>query len=208
MKLHEAYEDRLQQIVSAIAKAHDKVKKDELKKLVHTAALNINAVEIKSEKLFKELLTDVYSALKKQGKIASAQKAKPAYTVIDKYGDQIPVSEDDIRALAFKIQAAAGDSFPDGDPIDSIMVWARKKGWDSYGLGDLLDVATKKYLGANSYNDYLADLYDDFTQDNPGMYDLNPNQNPWRSTKESVNESAEINRLLQLSGIKLFETKK
>ncbi|NJO62650.1 MAG: hypothetical protein HC836_31800 [Richelia sp. RM2_1_2] len=70
-----------------------------------------------------------------------------------------------------------------------------------------LDLAAKKHLGAKSYTAYLADLYDQFTGDNPGMYGLDPAQNPWKESVEegiTVVESrdAELSRFIKLAGIK------
>jgi hypothetical protein len=116
----------------------------------------------------KEFIKDVVLALKGKIKIQK-DKAVPKTSVKDK-----------ILMLSKLIQTAVGDSFPDGDPIDAISMKASKHGLDTdfVQTQQNLDRAAR-LLGAKSYNDYLADMWDDVKGDNPDMPGLQ-DKNPWR----------------------------
>ena len=85
-----------------------------------------------------------------------------------------------LQKIANLITDAVSNSVPDGDPIDAIMQgWGRATGEPYSGqyVGDILDRAAKKFLGAKSYNDYVADVWDDYAGMTP---DIELGKNPWR----------------------------
>lgn len=83
----------------------------------------------------------------------------------------------DLWAVARSIEAAVGNSIPDGDPIDPLIrQWARKVKEGEFM--PLLNRATKKHLGAKTYHEYVADNWDTYAEmDGEGTEDR---ENPWR----------------------------
>jgi len=84
-----------------------------------------------------------------------------------------------LEQLATIIQEAVGNAFPDGDPFDAIAPKARRLGIPMDNLIGWLDRATKKHLGFKNYHDYLANVWDDFSDLSSNMGD-EPRTNPWR----------------------------
>lgn len=56
-----------------------------------------------------------------------------------------------------KFQRVFGDSFPDGDPMDSMWPWMQRNGVTM----EQLDSAVRKYSSSKSSSDYLADAWDE-----------------------------------------------
>jgi len=122
-------------------------------------------------------------AVTKANRSAAAKKAAanraPYYVQSERYYDErVPVTHDDIQELGHYMMGAAGESFPDGDPNNQLMRFFRQKGWDSSNAFEkLVPVAARKVLQTNSYNEYLADMWDDFYGD--AKYDAeHPIKNP------------------------------
>ena len=109
---------------------------------------------------------------------AEKNRANAARSRGHQFGD-VTLSKEDLGTVARKIEAVVGDTFPDGDPIDSLGPWVRRqfrvKDWD---VGDVLNKAAKLHLGSKDYVDYLAKLWDDYSEyaDTNGQ-----TRNPWRS---------------------------
>lgn len=111
-------------------------------------------------------------------KKAAANRA-PYYVQSKSWHDEkIPVTHDDIQELGHYMMGAAGEAFPDGDPNDQLMKFFRKKNWEaSDAFEKLVPLASKRVLGTRSYNEYLADMWDDFYGD--AKYDAeHPIKNP------------------------------
>lgn len=174
LQLDEDYDDRLSAILNIIREKYPSVERKDIEFITKSAAQDINAVELRSPGLFEELVDDVRKALAAEGRIkrAGARNKEAVETLVND--------------LSIAIAHYAGEFFPDGDPIDALIPWMKNRGIPEVSFGKMLNKAAEK-LGAKSYSDYLADVYDSFTADNPGVMGLDPNQNPWR---ESVEEKA------------------
>lgn len=88
-----------------------------------------------------------------------------------------------IQQLAPEIEYAAGNAFPDGDPFDQLVVWLRDHGVEENNWMLYLDKAAKN-LGAKSYHDYLADMYDAVQKDRE--YDVNRTKDSYRYGTDST----------------------
>lgn len=169
--LTEDYDDRVDQIVSIIKSKGDKIPHSEVESKILYTASRINAVELRMPSLRKELIKDVKKKLMDLGLVKRAESTRIDPTKDDQF----------LRKVADAISRYAGEVFPDGDPIDFLIPWFRKQGYDQHDISKILNAAARKYLGVSSYYEYLANLYDDFVADNPGEYGLDPRNNPWRS---------------------------
>ena len=115
------------------------------------------------------LMKDVKATLSKQGiikkigAIKAAQNRAPYYVQSSySYDDKIPVTDKDMQDLGMFMQTAAGNAFPDGDPNDMLYQFFQARKWDPQdSYKNLVPAAAKKYLHTNSYDDYLADMWDD-----------------------------------------------
>lgn len=84
----------------------------------------------------------------------------------------------DLGAVARKIEDTLGATFPDGDPIDILGPWMKKTyNIEGFAVGAVLDKAVKKIGKYKDYYDYLAQTWDEFSADFPG---LEGRGNPWR----------------------------
>jgi hypothetical protein len=80
-----------------------------------------------------------------------------------------------LSELYWLIVGAAGDTFPDGDAIDSPKV---QRYLQNHGL-DMDDVdAAFRAQGGTNYHEYMADFYDQMSSDNPDTFDRD--DNPWK----------------------------
>ncbi|NJO62649.1 MAG: hypothetical protein HC836_31795 [Richelia sp. RM2_1_2] len=128
--LAEGYDERLNQIVEKIINdySHEggEIVFKHLKQMVLKVATSINAPEVRmGDKMIAELVDDVKRALVKKG-------------VFKKVSAQSPSREraaELIRQLADAIQHYAGESFPDGDPIDRLGPWMEKEECDQMLTG-------------------------------------------------------------------------
>lgn len=75
------------------------------------------------------------------------------------------VSQEILQDLANRIEDAVGLSVPDGDPIDRLIPYLdRNFGRSKYDYGKLLDRATKLIGKYKNYTDYLAQMWDLYTE--------------------------------------------
>ena len=85
---------------------------------------------------------------------------------------KIRISNEDIARLARKMVDLAGEVFPDGDPNDQLQRYFAKNNWDiDSAYSRLVPVSCKKHLGVSTYNQYLADMWDDVYQDRLSDYE-------------------------------------
>lgn len=80
----------------------------------------------------------------------------------------------DLHRVMMDIDAAIGNAFPDGDPMDVLL----RKYKDHYGSLDidLLDKAVRNAKVGKNYHDYVAKVWDQHMGDNPE----HGGNNPWR----------------------------
>lgn len=111
---------------------------------------------------------DIKAAQVAANRSAGAKKAaanrSPYYVrSIGHWGNdaKIGVSHDDIQELGHYMMGAVGDTFPDGDPNDALMKFFDHKNWDAQdAFLTLVPAASRKVLDTNSYNEYIADFWD------------------------------------------------
>ncbi len=84
------------------------------------------------------------------------------------------------------IDSSIGNAFPDGDPIDELA--RNRKYKDRYGDFDMsiLDRAVRATKQGKSYNDYVAKVWANHMQDNPGVAGYE--HNPFNEDLEALNE--------------------
>jgi hypothetical protein len=87
----------------------------------------------------------------------------------------------DYQEIARKIEQVVGSTFPDGDPIDLLIPYMRRRWGLEWDLGQHLDRAAKRHLGARSYDDYLATLWDQVADDELLPDRVTRDNNPWRA---------------------------
>lgn len=150
-------------------------------------------IRIKSEKAWKDAAKDLIKLGNDKKAFAKVKKEK------EWWEDDEPTkpSQDEIVELGYYMMSQAGNSFPDGDPHDSLPAFFRKKGWGETGY-DYVNQAAKAVLGTNTYSEYLAQLWDDVYGDaradyehwansdpktrghEPEMYRMLGDTNPWK----------------------------
>lgn len=82
--------------------------------------------------------------------------------------------------IARKIEQVVGSTFPDGDPIDLLIPYMRRRWGLEYDIGQHLDRAARRHLGARNYDDYLATLWDQVADDDLMPDHVTRDNNPWR----------------------------
>lgn len=173
----ESYEDRVAKVVKDVitrfSTGHAD-SKEQLLSYINNALEWMNipdaravTVDGKPSNAKKEFIKDVLAGLK--GKIKIKKKEAPEKESV----------KDKIEKLARIIQKYTSDTFPDGDPIDSIRPAAIKAGFDDESFSKYLDKAAR-ILGSKTYYDYLADVWDQIKTDNPDFPGIQ-DKNPWRS---------------------------
>ena len=145
-------------------------------------ALRINATKAGDEKVLK-MIDNVVSANEKiQKQIAKNRRAE------DKKWDRLYAKDNqprkytdaELQEIARKIEDVTGSVFPDGDPIDKLAPWIKKRfSLGEFGdVGSVLAAAAKKHLGSKDYYSYLADMWEDYIDD------VDPERrkdgNPWK----------------------------
>lgn len=175
--LNESYQSRVDDVVAYVVRAQPK-SKEEIMQWIEVGAANHADVEFrakdrKGSKAWPHFVKDVLNGLK--GKLPRTR----SQAAIDAAKGRTASKEKMLQQIADAIQAAAGEAFPDADPIDILIPKLNRMGIDTYDVGDWLDKAARKHLGVKSYNDYLANMWDDVKAD--GGYGLNiGDRNPWR----------------------------
>lgn len=99
-------------------------------------------------------------------------------------GKLISLTAADYNEIARKIEDVVGNVVPDGDPIDWLIPFMKRKFGLTYNLTPYFDKALKKRHGPkSSYDDYLADSWDGYyesTAENHEEYEKLKKNNPWR----------------------------
>lgn len=91
----------------------------------------------------------------------------------------------DYEEIARKIEDVVGKTFPDGDPLDWLIPYMRRRWGMETNIGTHMDRAARKYLRARDYYDYLAKLWDQVADDNLMPKHVTRDNNPWRVTEDS-----------------------
>jgi hypothetical protein len=174
-QLKEDYYTRLQQVIDQVKDTLETFNFNPmlfgtLDEVIVSAANKHSPTEIRlGGAAASSLMKDVKAALSKQGiikkigAIKAAQNRAPYYVQSAySYDDKVPVTHKDLQDLGMHMQTAAGAAFPDGDPNDMLYQFFRARRWDPQdAYQKLVPAAAKKYLHTNSYDDYLADMWDD-----------------------------------------------
>lgn len=74
----------------------------------------------------------------------------------------------DLKAVYDKAIQVIGNTFPDGDPIDTMIPWLERRGVQDYQIGETIDAAFKKHgHGAekNGMYSYMANMWDEMSAD-------------------------------------------
>ena len=178
--LNEGYEDRVMSIANKIISYSQDgaIKKDDVDRLIKSMAHDVpeyRMADNPKSKAWPDFVRDVKRQLAGKVRWNNGAAARAA------------ANNDKLAQIAQVIQDAVSNSFPDGDPFDTIMPKLSRMGIDSYEMTDWLDKAAKKYLGAKGYYNYLHTVWQDFMNDNPGQYGLT--DNPWN---ESLDEDQDF----------------
>lgn len=166
VELTEAYQDRVQQVASAVEQRSKSTPftKEELLRAIENEASRADVAELKFKdtprsSAWKDFVKDVLAALK--GKVKFGRPGVAASAAARK-----AENEKKLQTIARIIEDSIGYTFPDGDPIDYIMPRVRRLGIDTYDVSEWLDRAARKVLGAKSLNEYLGTVWDDIAVDN------------------------------------------
>jgi hypothetical protein len=96
-------------------------------------------------------------------------------------GAAVDAKKSDLEALGREIERVVGDTFPDGDPIDKLGPYVKRKfQCNSYEISDFLNKAAKTLGKYKDYGDYLAQTWDEYSV---GYAEMNPDfdtTNPWK----------------------------
>lgn len=77
-----------------------------------------------------------------------------------------------LQTVYDKVIDSIGSSFPDGDPIDNIAPWLKRKGIDGYEIGETVEAALKKHgrgVEKKGMYAYMASMWDEMGKD--ALYD-------------------------------------
>lgn len=177
--LNEGYEERVDATVEKLKQYYpDGVPKAEFEKAVERAADAVGAIEMrpsqaglnqKPSTARRDFLKDVKAKL---GRFKS--DTSKADTKRQRQNEVL-------ERLAYIVDEAIGNAFPDGDPFDAIAPKARKMGIPMDNLIDWLDRAVKKHIGhKGGYHDYVATMWDQHDETLSGMSGYQSRGNPWR----------------------------
>ena len=112
---------------------------------------------------------------KREAKQARAVKKGDAF----EFGD-VTLTKADLSKIARKFEEVVGDTFPDSDPIDRMIPYIKRefrcKDWY---VGEILDKAVNSLGNYKSYTDYLAQIWDQFVEDDM-LPELKDRGNPWK----------------------------
>lgn len=141
-----------------------------LDRYIRTAAGGIDSVEYKQmnnprSTAWKEFIKDVRAQIK--GQLRYSRGVNPETTA--RKAQEKAELEAKLTKIAYIIQDAASQAFPDGDPFDIIIGKMRRMGITNYDIRDWLDRAAKHVLGVKDYDTYMADMYDDYAADSPEL---------------------------------------
>ena len=178
--INEGYDDRVDAVVTQISKNNPEgLVRKAFDSEFRLAAQTVNPVEMRgSEAALRDFKKDVMARVqfKRDTGSADANRERVA-RVLDE--------------LSYIISDAVGNSFPDGDPFDSIYPRARRLGVPADSMIEWLDRAARKGGLGKSYHDYLGNLWDDQyadaksdadhgSSDRYNMMGGDKYRNPWR----------------------------
>jgi hypothetical protein len=173
--VNEGYEDRVGAVVSQISKNNPEgLTRAAFEAEFKRAAQVINPVEMRdSPQALRDFKKDVLAKVTFKRDTGNSDAKRERVTQV-------------LSRLATIISDAAGNSFPDGDPFDTIFPQARRLGIPPDDVLEWLDRAVCKEGMAKSYHDYLANMWDDnidsFNSMNgdSGVVGSHRSRNPWR----------------------------
>lgn len=88
------------------------------------------------------------------------------------------LSTRDLEKISIKVTSSVGQAYPDSDPTELLIPFLKRNyGIEDFDIGLVLDRAVKQLGEFKSYNDYLANVWDQFSSDNPGSF---TGKNPWQ----------------------------
>lgn len=158
--INESYDSRVRAVADAVMAG----KMNPTPSTIESHARHLGVTEIRMPQHRARFINDVKKLLPR-----ATPERKPG-----KWNDDV------LRQIARKFENAAGMYFPDGDPIDAMIPYYRRMGWQTHEMGPILDRAVRKYLGMKSANHYLHSIWDQFAADNPGHEILRGRPaNPW-----------------------------
>ena len=177
--LNEGYEERVQAVADALSKEFpDGVTNQELLRKAQevnkkydlgASELRGNTVAGKGQKIGdsqKDFIQDLKKVYKTRRNTSAADAKRERQAKV-------------LEQLAYIIDEAIGNAWPDGDPFDHIAPRARKMGIREMDLLDWLDRAVKKHLGGKDYHSYLKSSWASHEETMSGMPDHEPRPNPW-----------------------------
>mgnify|MGYP003598796436 CR=1 FL=1 len=148
-------------------------------KALHTNATNARDAEVLD--MIKQVSAE---RLQHQKDLkAEADKLKKLKAV--KKGDvfefgSVTLTKADLSKTARKFEEVVGDTFPDGDPIDWMIPYIKREfHCEDWYVGEILDKAVNTLGNYKSYTDYLAQIWDQFVEDDM-LPELKNRSNPWK----------------------------
>lgn len=178
--LTEGYKDRVDAVVSQLSKDNpDGLTRKSFEGAFKMALSIVNPLEARSSAdVMRDFKKDVMSRVEfRRDTSGTDAKRERVNQVLDE--------------LSYIISDAVGNSFPDGDPFDSIYPRARRLGVPADSMIEWLDRAARKGGLGKSYHDYLGNLWDDQyadaksdadhgSSDRYNMIGGDNYRNPWR----------------------------
>jgi hypothetical protein len=135
--------------------------------------------------LTRTITADDRARIKEREEMAALKKKHAAWEKAEEKRkaryDARKFTNDELTWVAREIENVVGNVVPDGDPIDWLAPKIKKKFGIEY-CADILNQAAKKILGYKGYYPYLADMwqqYHDQEEDDSGKPDPQW-QNPWK----------------------------
>jgi hypothetical protein len=183
--LHESYEDRVQKVVDYLNRSYP----DGMTKKQFTQKIEAEGDSMVSSLGVHELKRNKTAATGSSGKTGDSRKdfIKDVAASMNFRRDSSKADakrkrqEQVLERLAWIIDEAIGNAFPDGDPWDAIYPRARKMGIPDMDMLDWLDRAVKKNLGfPQGYHEYVATIWDQHSEMLDTMPGNEPRPNPWR----------------------------
>lgn len=133
------------------------------------AALNVPSFKTMTPDTKKKFIKAVFDQAVSNGLAFTPAGKTPAALAKkrDSAAERKAAADEKLYRASQLIQTAVGNAFPDGDPIDYLVRPIKKLyglgEWDS--VGDIIDKAVRKYLGAKDLYAYYEQLRQDFEDD-------------------------------------------
>jgi hypothetical protein len=129
--------------------------------------------------LIKQVQNDRYETSKKRAAELKRERAEDARQA-KRRNDPTKLTKKEAEEVGRKIEEVNGAYFPDGDPIDHLGPWVKRRFGVEWGIGEILDQGAKTLGKYKDYYDYLSKMWDAYVED--GFFpDLKDRQNPWKS---------------------------